>query len=264
MVTISPQDDLPAYARMLVSEIIDKSGFPLFVVEEDSIGYDSQLTMAGQSQPFHRLTYVSSYREQRLHFLVNAAFKIRRVWTIPPEERLIPVSQRGKRLPRACEDELLQKLREPPEPLLRGLSTFLYEGIVRQLTSMPMDLRVEREIAEMLSDHREAQRAYLARQVKDLEAHFLPAIADVAPDKIYAASTAMNVVLAEEAAQIAGVDPGPLFQQTPHRRFGEQLRRLLLDVEQPGYRGDRLVTDAWADELGLRDWYEWRRLDEVR
>lgn len=47
----------------------------------------------------------------------------------------------------------------------------------------------------------------------------------------------MNVVLAEEAAEIAGVEPG--------------------------YRGDRLVTDAWAQELGLRERYEWRRLDEV-
>ncbi len=185
---------------MLVSEIIDKSGFPLFVVEEDGIGYDSQLAMAGPTQPFHRLSYVALYRQHRLHFLVNAAVKIGRVWTVPPQQRLIPVSPRGNRLPQEFEEELREKLHNPPEPLLSKLSTFLYEGIVRQLTSMPMDLRVEREIAEMLSDHHEAQRAYLARQVKDLKAHFLPAIADVAPDKIYAASTAMNVVLAEEAA----------------------------------------------------------------
>ena len=50
----------------------------------------------------------------------------------------------------------------------------------------------------------------------------------------------------------------------PHRALGERLREVLHDVEEPGYRGDRLVMDAWAEELGLRDWYEWRRLDEVK
>ena len=49
-----------------------------------------------------------------------------------------------------------------------------------------------------------------------------------------------------------------------HRGLGERLRELLHAVEEPGYPGDRLVTDAWAVALWLRDWYEWRRLDEVR
>ena len=74
---------------------------------------------------------------------------------------------------------------------------------------------------------------------------------------------ATNLLLAEEAAEIADVEPGPMFRQTPHRALGERLRELLLAVDEPGYAGDRLVTDAWAEELGLRDWYEWRRLDEV-
>ena len=54
----------------------------------------------------------------------------------------------------------------------------------------------------------------------------------------------MNVVLAEEAAEIAGVEPGPMFRQTPHRGLGEQLRELLLAVDELGYSGDRLLTDA--------------------
>ncbi len=63
----------------------------------------------------------------------------------------------------------------------------------------------------------------------------------------------------EQAAEIAGVKPGPMFRQTPHRGLAERLRELLRAVGEPGYRGDRLVTDAWATELGLRDSYEWKR-----
>ncbi len=48
-----------------------------------------------------------------------------------------------------------------------------------------------------------------------------------------------------------------------HGALGEMIRQLLREGSQ-AYLGDRLVTDAWAKELGFRDWFEWRRLDEVR
>lgn len=57
--------------------------------------------------------------------------------------------------------------------------------------------------------------------------------------------------------------PAVLLKDGPNRALGEQLREVLHAVEEPGYPGD-LVTDAWAAELGLRDWYEWKKLDEVR
>ena len=260
MVIVSPQDSLPTYAKSLIYEVVEKTGFPLAVVEEEGIGYDSQLILASKKQPFHKLAYVPLYREYRVHFLVNAACKVNRVWAMPADERLVPVSERGKRLPRDYEEELHNKLQGVPEPLLFEISAFIYEGVVRQLTSMAMDIRVEQQIAKTLPEHHEAQQAYLARQVKDLETYFLPEIADVTPDRIYAASTAMNVVLTEEAARISGIAPGPMFRQTQHRRLGERLRDLLLAVEQPGYRGDRIATDVWAEELGLQGWYEWERL----
>ncbi len=264
MVKALSPGELPEYAQELLSEVLTQTGYPLMLAETDGLGYDSQLRMAGPTQPFHALSYVPAHRRFGVHFLVNAAVKIRRFFELPSQERLLPVSKQGVRLPKEYENELRRKLRGPPEAVLAGLSCFLYEGTVRQLTSMPLDIRVEREIAAVVPDHKAAQRAYLARQVKDLEPHFLPEVADVAPDHIYAASTGMNVVLAEEAAEIAGIEPGPMFRQTPHRQLGERLRELLRGVEEPGYRGDRLVTDAWAQELGLRDWYEWKPMSEVR
>ncbi len=264
MVKALSPGELPEYAQELLSEVLTQTGYPLMLVETEGLGYDSQLRMAGPTQPFHALSYVPAYRRFWVHFMVNAAVKIRRFFELPSQERLMPVSRRGERLPTKYEQELRRKLRGPPEPLLAAISGFLFEGTVRQLTSMPFDIRVERETADLVPEHKVAQRAYLARQVKDLEPHFMPEIADVVPDRIYAASTGMNVVLAEAAAEIAGIEPGPMFRKTPHRQLGQRLQELLRDVEAPGYGGDRIVIDAWAQELRLRDWYEWRPLNEVR
>ena len=71
------------------------------------------------------------------------------------------------------------------------------------------------------------------------------------------------MVLAEEAAEIADVEPGRHFLETQYRAVGEKLRDQLSSVEEPGVKGDRIVTDAWAGELGLKGWYEWVRLDEA-
>ena len=264
MVQRTQDRELPGYARTLVSDVLNKTGYPLLVVEDDGVNYDSQLRMAGTSQPYHLLSIMSAYWEHGLHFLVGAAFKIQRVWALLPEERLMPVSPAARRLPEEEEAELREKVDGLPEAAIIELSTFLYRGMTQQLTSMPLDIRVEREIAGGLPEHREVQHSYLSRQVQDLEPHFQPEIAEFSPAHLYAASTAMNVALAEEAAQIAGVEPGPMFRQTPHLRLGERLREQLEAVEELGYSGDRIVTDGWADELGMRDWYEWRRLDEVR
>ena len=173
---LSPRE-LPEYAQELLSEAITQSGYPLVLVETEGLGYDSQLRMAGHTQPFHAVSYVPAYRRFWVHFIVNAAVKIRRFFELPAQERLVPVSRRGERLPREYEKELRRKLRGPPEPVLTGLSSFLYEGTVRQLTSMPLDIRVERETADLVPEHKAAQRLYLARQVKDLEPHFMPEIA---------------------------------------------------------------------------------------
>ncbi len=74
---------MPAAAGALISEVVERTGYPLGVVEEVGIGYDSQVSMAGKTQPFHQLAYVPFYRPFRLHFIVNAAVKILRVWDIP-------------------------------------------------------------------------------------------------------------------------------------------------------------------------------------
>ena len=69
---------MPAAAGALISEVVERTGYPLGVVEEVGIGYDSQVSMAGKTQPFHQLAYVPFYRPFRLHFIVNAAVKILR------------------------------------------------------------------------------------------------------------------------------------------------------------------------------------------
>ena len=65
-------------------------------------------------------------------------------------------------------------------------------------------------------------------------------------------SVVPGICVREGCGYSTEVEPGPMFRQKPHRALGKRLRELLHTVTEPGYPGDRLVTDAWAAELGLR------------
>ena len=123
---------------------------------------------------------------------------------------------------------------------------------------------MQREIAEELPEHRAKQRAYLHRQVRDFEPTFVPEMADAFPETVSKASQAMNVAFAEEAAELTGAAPGRLCREARYRLAGLRLREQLHALDEPGAPGDRRLTDTWAEELDLREWYEWKRLEDVR
>jgi hypothetical protein len=123
---------------------------------------------------------------------------------------------------------------------------------------MPTDLRVERELFETLDQHHLAQRSYLDRQLEDIEPHFHRSLAEVAPERLYRASSAMNVALAEEAASIIGFLPNERIRSSPHYQLGRELRDILRSELEEGCPGDRKITNTWATNLGLAGWYQWR------
>jgi hypothetical protein len=252
---------LPSYAAALVNEVYARSWCPISLVEEDAVGFDSELRLARLGRRQHEVAYVPEYAEYAVHFLVSAARKVLRLYACLPHERYVAAHEAQRGLPEEDEKELRQKfsghLREAG---IRDISRLMFAGTVRQLTSFPVDLRVERELFDELPEHRPLQRAYMKRQVKDIEPQFGSSIARGAPARIYAATTAMNVVLAEESAEIAGVPIGSLVRSSPHRALGTRLRQLLYEEKEPSYHGDRAITDAWAPALGMREWYEWVRL----
>lgn len=257
-------DELPSYAQALVRVAVERTGVPIIVRELELLGFDSMLKMTAGEAPVHELVYRPMYRDYLTHYLVGAAFKIRRMWDEEPEDRLLPVDSGSSRLPPAEEQELSRRLADEQPDIIAALSVSMHVGLVRQVTSMPIEIRLEREIAALLPEHWRAQHDYLKRQVKDLKPHFRREIEELVPERVYQAASAMNVVFAREASRIAGIELDRCFTTPQFASLAAELWRQLDAVEEPGFRGDRLVTDAWAETVGIRGSYEWRRLDEIR
>lgn len=254
---------LPSYIEVLLDQVEKNSGYPIEMREEPFLEFDSEIQMATSARRPHVLRYQAPYRAYRDHFLVSASAKILRTYAEPPENRMLPATDENRGLPEEDEQEMRGKVGVLfPGDHFAAMSKFLYRGLVRQVFSFPVDLRVEREIREGVPEHRKRQNAYLRRQVKDLEPTLDPRMEEFIPERACRASAAMNIAFAETIGEIAGVAPAPAFRRNRYRSLGERLVERLRGVEEPGLPGDRKATDAWAQELGLEGWYEWVRWGE--
>lgn len=252
--------NMPTYARDMLRRVEDLSGKAILVQEVENLGHDSEARCATEGMRMHEILYRPEYRLYGLHFFVNACAKFIRVLEAKPSDRTIAASDPTQCLPAGEHFELARNTPGLSVRMLEEASRYLRHGLVRQLTSFPVDLRVERELKQELPDHRSLQQAYLLRQIYDLEEHFSPELARWAPKQTYAASTAMNHVLVDVAANLAETRTPQWALEAPARDKGLDLYSILQAEKQPGLAGDHAVVDAWAQELNMTDWYQWARL----
>lgn len=248
---------LPPYCTALLDKVEATSGYSLTIEEAEALEFDSVLQLASASRMAHVLTYRSAYRQYLEHFVVSACYKVLRTWDEPKAERYVPASEVGRQLPEALHAELLSKLPLQLHHQGNAFSALLCGGLVRQLTSFPTDLRVEQDIHQSILQHKAKQHSYLETQVRDFLPTLDEAMVNVFPKQVYRATTAMNIAFAESAAELAQVVPDQLIRRHSSRKSAEELLHLLKTIADPGARGDRLLTDAWARELKLEGWYEW-------
>jgi hypothetical protein len=118
---------------------------------------------------------------------------------------------------------------------------------------------VDRWIREQCADLREAQAEAMSAQITDNLAGLKTSTRAVVPAAAGEASLAMNAAYAMFGGDLLGKPylAVPYLSQG-YGEIGRRLIRLALAEEA----ADRRIIDAWAQELGLVDWYEWGELPE--
>lgn len=261
MVAPSSPGNLPDYVLAAVQHVIELSGYPIMVEELEHLEFDSVVKFASAAAPCHEISYSPGYREFASHFILSSVEKLRRHFAVPVQERFMPCRVGSEHLPADEERELKRRMIRADPQILAAVSRQLHTGLVRQLTSYPLDARVELDLFADFPEHHEQQLAYLRRQLRDVEPHFSDEIEAFSPPKTYAAVSAMNCAFAEICAKMTGEGPMNAVRNSRHWETGRELVSLLDAVREPGHVGDRAATDAWASRLCLRARYEWVHVD---
>ncbi len=237
----------------------EKSGLPVHVEADSSLPKNelAKVTMARGGMPFHRVAVQPHASATPDYLIVYQCGFILRVYAVPPEARFAFAAVD------AAEDTVRQwvvsnpKTPNLPEQTVVGLTGFLFNGILSQLRSIPVGLRVDSWILAEFPDLAELQQQALTKQLNDNAAALRADVQAMMPDKALATNIAMSAAFALYwAEKLTRSQIALLYQATGHLEVG----RVLLDLwhripDDPAK--DMALVDAWANRLDLSGWYRW-------
>lgn len=259
---------LPETQRLL-ADVEQLTGRPVVVRADASVASRGRaIYVVSDPNPDRHLVLYDPNEIRFLdHLVAHEAGHMMHFKEAAPADRRVPVVTND------CRSRALRQLLPELETLVgRGLPPaaladvfpIWLSGTVAQLSDTPSDRRIERSIFEQHPGLRTIQRESLRSQVRTLQMVLRPQVERITPSSVWRASNAMNYVLVREVAALFN-EPGLVrpYLGTPAQRLGEELVSMMADSSVEGLAADREVSEAWAERLGFRTWFEWRNVDEL-
>jgi len=257
---------LQPVTRRLLADVADKTGVGSEFVERHDLMAMAVIQIARGGMDRHRILYRRGVEDMD-HLVAHECGHIVRLWTVPPERRMLPMGTMDAKVAAIHQlgDELTRLANEQgikPEHLSK-LFDMLYPGTIRQVTNFPIDIRIERWLFEDYPDLRDTQRRSLLAELEENRQVLAPGIASTTPRTILQASNAINCAFAIAVSRLyKDVSLAASYSSTAYWQTGHEL----LDLVQhhPDHAdGDRALVDDWAEKLSVDTWYTWRVLGDL-
>lgn len=182
----------------ILQRVEEVTGTPVEIIADGSLQVLAKITMARQGTPRHLLR-VGLDRPTPDYLIAYQCGFILRLYANPPAERFeFGLDEAGRaavlRLLKGP-GGLAQKLRLS-EPELAQHAGMLYDGLMTQLRSLPIGMRIDRWIYDTYPSLREAQSSAINGQQRANAQVLDPQIRAMVPSSIYAANISMNAAYA--------------------------------------------------------------------
>ena len=245
---------LLASTKFFLEEAERVSGRPVVVQEDPTLQTLATVQIARGAAPMHVVKYRPiPNRRPDYHICYQCGFIIR-LFENPPENRfsLGPSSEAPERM-----DAWLAE--GPGSPQLQAMKNVLLSGLLTQLRSIPVGLRIDDLIWAQYPELREEQLASAQSQMKQNIQSLTPEIRQTFPRKLHGANTAMNAAFALFWSEKTGDSTLRL----PYQSIGAEAdgQNLINASALTGASSsdDWNLVDRWAEILGLAGWYKWIR-----
>jgi len=234
-------------------EIIQRAerltGKPVHMEEDRSLPVISHIQIARGPAPMHKLRYRPTPSGTPDYFICfQCAFPIR-LYENPPEQRFDfeASPDAPARMASLLKDN----------PAASQLKDMLLGGLMTQLRSMPIGMRIDDWLFHEYPELRLQQVAGAKAQLRDNSRALGPEIKRQVPRTVFKANAAMNAAFALYWAKSLADDSISLpYKSTGFLPQGEALIRIFEQVGSTPSE-DRNLVDSWAAEVGLDGWYRW-------
>jgi hypothetical protein len=243
--------------RKLIAETEQATGFPVAVMEDASLHVMSTVQMAAPNRPGHVVRIHPKAPAGVDYYATYYCRMIQRFFENPPEERFVfGAGEQGrnqirKLLANSALGNMVSKDQIP------GICEQLLHGLMIDLRSIPIGLRVDNWIFGEHPDLVEMQKNAAQRQLKENLGSTSDTVRASIPPQIYDATMTINAAYAQFWAEKWNEPELMLsYKASGHAAAGERLLKILHDTPDSG-RTDRALIDAWGAALNVTGWYVW-------
>ena len=137
-------------------------------------------------------------------------------------------------------------------------ANFYLEGLLKQLSSTPLEIRVANLCFESCASLRDMQAESFNAHLRGISGAFSPTIKQRAPQEVFQKNVAMNAALALNWARLSGSRLCLLpYESTGNVAAGQKLLDAVDAATAQTSENHMRTIDAWADQLSLRALYRW-------
>jgi hypothetical protein len=142
------------------------------------------------------------------------------------------------------------------------MANYYVEGLLKQLHSEPLEIRVVNLCFDSCPSLRDSQAELLTAHLRGISGAFSPKVRDRSPQEAFQKNMAMNAALALNWARLSGSRLCLLpYESTGYIDAGQKLLDAV-DAEPGQTSANHLRTvDSWAGQLSLRTLYQWEFSD---
>lgn len=251
-------------ARNVLEEVEGKTGKPVEVLPDPGLQTYATIKTARGDVPAHVLTYNPNKPGVDYHVAYQCGF-ILRLFDNPPEERFEFTGNRaGRETVRELVAEGVAKRMRLPKATAEQLTDQFFDGLLTQLRSYPIGMRIDKWIRDTYPALHDAQNDSIDRQQQDNVQVLSPQIKQMTPSVIFSSNASMNAAYALFCERL--LSASQYFIPYRSAGFKKPARTLLAlwDELPMDARHDRELVDAWGKELGVSGWYQWVTFDSEK
>lgn len=258
--------DLPEDTKRIMELTAERTGkgFELKAQASDLSDTWASVKVAARDMPAHIILYHPAHVEHLPYLVAHECGHVIRLYGVPTEQRRLPgISVRHRRAFVYAIGKDIERFHSLglPESALGELTSIWHAGIVRQLTNVPADMRIERWLYEEHPGLREYQVSALLEQLGQNTQVLSSQVMELTPKKIYDVSNGLNAAYARYLSFLLSnerlYDP---YSKTEFERVGKELADYQWISTDIGYKGDVQAIKRWSRYFGLNSWWEWRKL----
>lgn len=247
--------------KQMIARLEQRSGCHVHVMEDPKLDTLSKIKIARGNMPAHIISYKPGLKNESPDYSIifQCAMALRVFDCAPDERRLIAASPTA--------NESLQDILVRPNGIaekfqlsgsdLDAFTGKLVDGLIAHLCSIPLSLRVSETISIDHPELLDLEVVHVERELLINKETLSAQIRELMPPQVFdptqAISSAYVHFWAERLERPEIVNP--------YRLAGFESQGIELLKIYEGIPGDPAndceLIDAWAEYLGIRDWYTW-------